>query len=410
MFQRYRAVFRAPGSVAFCSASFVMRIPIAIYPIGIVLIISARDGRYGFAGVLSACYTFGAALGMPALSVLIDRYGQRRLILPATGVHVAGVVALAVLVRTNAPDGLLVVPTVVFGISYLSVGSLVRTRWTHVLEGRPELETALSLESVLDELIFVIGPLVATVLATQTVPVVVLYTCVVLVVAGALWLARLHATEPPVHPRDAAGNTFALRARGMPVLVAATLPMGAVFASAEVSAVAFCGQHGHRALSGVALAAIAAASGLSGLVYGSRDRKGDLLTRFRRQGIVFALLPCVLLLAVNVPALVVAEFVLGLGIAPALIAAFGLVQQLVPARSLTEGLSWITTGLSVGYGVGAALVGGIADRHGARTAFLVVIGAALAVGVLAFALHAQLRPRAGRAAEPAVVGAGWDNR
>ncbi|WP_375474588.1 MFS transporter [uncultured Jatrophihabitans sp.] len=427
MLGQYRAVFRAPGSAAFSAASFVMRLPIAVYPIGIVLIISARDGRYAFAGVLSACYTFAGAVGMPALSVLIDRFGQRRLVLPATAVHVAGVVTLAVLVRTDAAHWLLVLPTVLFGFSYLSVGSLVRARWNFVLDDQPELSTALSLESVIDEVIFVVGPLIATVIATQVAPVLVLWVAAGIVAAGALWLATLHASEPPVHVPDGTAHPFALRARGMPLLVLTTLPIGAVFASAELSAVAFCGQHGHRALSGVALAAIAGASAVSGLFYGARVREGDVLTRFWRQSLVFAVLPVVLLAAVNVPLLLVADVALGLGIAPTLITAFGLVQRLVAPRALTEGLSWINTGLGVGYGLGSAIVGGIADQHGARSAFWVVIGAALVVGVLATALRAQLRvDRDGGAAgggasgvvgggaagapSEAAAGTGWDTR
>jgi MFS family permease len=87
--------------------------------------------------------------------------------------------------------------------------------------------------------------------------------------------------------------------------------------------------------------------------------------------------------------LAVCAFVFGLGVAPALITMFGLVQQIVPARALTEGLSWIGTGLNVGYGAGAAVVGGIADAHGARAAFLVVIGSALPVGVIGLLLRAR---------------------
>ena len=410
MFSGYRAVFRAPGSAAFCAASFVMRMPIAMYPIGIVLIISARSGHYGFAGVLSACYTFGAAVGMPTLAVLIDRLGQRRLILPSTIVHIAAVVTTAVLVRTSTPDWLLVFPTVVFGFTFLSVGSLVRARWAAALDDGAQLTTAMSLESVLDEVIFVVGPLIATVLATQTVPVAVLYVAGGLVAVGAIWLATLRTTEPAVHPKDPDGRGFALSAPGMWLLTVATVPVGAVFASAEVSAVAFSGQHGHRGLSGVALACIAAASALSGLIYGSRRRRGDLVGQFRKQATVFAVLPFVLLAAVNMPTLFVVDFLLGLGIAPALIAAFGLASYLVPARSLTEGLTWITTGLSAGYGIGAALVGTIADQHGARTAFLVVIGSALLVGVLGWAVHAQVRGHeSDRAAQALLVGAECDH-
>jgi MFS family permease len=210
-----------------------------------------------------------------------------------------------------------------------------------------------------------------------------------LVVGGSLWLATLRTTEPPPHPRAETGHVSALRTRGMVVLTLATVAMGAVFASAEVSMVAYCGQHGHRALSGVVLAAMAAGSGVSGLVYGAVEWRSDVLRRFRVQSVVFALLPFVLLAAPNIAVLAVVAFVLGLGIAPCLITAFGLIQQIVPARALTEGLSWVSTGINVGYGAGAALVGGIADHHGARSAYLVVLAASVPVGLLGLALRVE---------------------
>jgi MFS family permease len=404
MLGRYRTVFRLPGAAAFCAASFVMRMPLAMYALGIVLVISARDGKYGFAGLLSATYVFGNAVGTPVLSVLVDRYGQRRLIVPLGVVHAGSGIAFALMLKVGSPDWTLVLPAVVFGISYLPVGSLVRARWSNMLDGRPELSTALSVESVLDEIIFVLGPLIATVLATQSDPVFVLYLGIALVSSGGLWLASLRASEPPVHSRDAdTRHVSALRARGMVVLSLASVGMGAVFASAEVSMVAFCGQHGERPLSGLVLAAIAVGSATSGFVYGAVEWRSPVLRRFRLQSVLFALLPCVLLVATRVPVLAVCAFVLGLGIAPALITMFGLVQQIVPARSLTEGLSWIGTGLNVGYGAGAALVGGIADQHGARAAFLVVIGSSLPVGVLGLALRLRRSSAVSEDRRPAVA-------
>jgi MFS family permease len=404
MFGRYRTVFRLPGAAAFCAASFVMRMPLAMYALGIVLIISAREGKYGFAGLLSACYVFGNAVGTPVLSVLVDRYGQRQLLLPVGVVHAGSGIAFALMLKTGTPDWTLVPPAIVFGLSYLPVGSLVRARWSNLLDGKPELSTALSVESVLDEVIFVLGPLIATVLATQSDPVFVLYLGITLVSSGGLWLASLRATEPEVHPRAAGTpHASALRARGMVVLTLSSVAMGAVFASAEVSMVAFCGQHGKRPLSGLVLAAIAVGSAMSGLVYGAVDWRTSVLRRFRLQSVGFALLPCVLLGATRVPVLAACAFVLGLGIAPALITMFGLVQQIVPARSLTEGLSWIGTGLNVGYGAGAAIVGGIADQHGARAAFLVVIGSAIPVGVFGLLLRLRQRVAPPRDRRPAVA-------
>lgn len=403
MLDRYRAVFRIPGAAAFSAASFVLRMPIAIYPIGIVLIISARDGRYGFAGVLSACYIFGNAVGTPLLSVLVDRYGQRRLILPAGAVHAAAVVTLAILLRTDAPNWSLVLPAVVFGLTYLSVASLVRARWSYLYDSKPELATALSVESVLDEVIFVVGPLIATVLATNAEPVLVLYLGVALIAAGSLWLSTLHATEPPAHPRPETGHVSALRTRGMVVITLSTVAMGAVFASAEVSMVAYCGQHGHRSLSGAVLAAMAAGSGVAGLVYGAVEWRADVLHRFRLQSAMFALTPFALFAATDVPVLALTAFVLGLGIAPALITMFAVIQQIVPARALTEGLSWVSTGLNVGYGAGAAMVGGIADHHGARAAFFVVVAASVWVGLLGLAVRVQRGAVAATADSPTPV-------
>ncbi|MDT4917106.1 MAG: hypothetical protein QOH89_1806 [Pseudonocardiales bacterium] len=403
MFETYRSVFRIPGARAFCAASFIARMPLAMYALGIVLAISARDGKYGFAGVLSAIYVFGNAVGVPVLSILVDRLGQRRLVPPAGAVHLVAGLAFAVMLKTDVPDWSLAIPAFVFGLSYLPFGSLVRARWSLLLDGKPALSTALSVESVLDEVIFVMGPLIATVLATQIDAVLVIYLGVILVTGGGLRLASLRATDPPVHPRGEAGHVSALRSRGMVLLSLASVGMGAVFASAEVSMVAFCGQHGHRGWSGFALAAIAVGSATAGLAYGAVEWRTSILRRYRMQSVLFALLPAVLLAATNVPVLTACAFVLGLGIAPALITMFGLVQQIVPARALTEGLSWIGTGLNIGYGAGAALVGGIADAHGARTAFLVVVGSSLTVGVFGLALRDQAVDAAATADRPTPV-------
>jgi hypothetical protein len=283
---------------------------------------------------------------------------------------------------------------------------LVRARWSYVLGRSPELNTAYSLESTLDEVVFVVGPLIATLVATQVLPVVVLFVSIALIVVGGLWLSSLRASEPPPHPPDAERHRSAIRAYGMPMLSVFAAAMGMIFASAEVTMVAFCGQHGHRALSGLVLAMFALGSATAGFVYGSRAWHADLLTRFRIQATVFALLPFVFLAAINIGVLAVCAFVVGIGIAPTLITAFGLIERIVPAAALTEGLAWLITGLSVGYGIGAALVGRIADAHGARAAFVVTIIAGLVMGALGFVIHAQLRrtPRAPGELRPDAVG------
>ena len=391
MLQIYRAAFRTRGTAAFCAAAFVARFSIAVYPIGCVLLISLRTGHYGFAGLLSGVYVFSNGAGNPVLGRLVDRFGQRRVLLPASTVHVAAVIVVIALAKTSGPDGAFVVPIAVAGFTYLAMGSLVRARWSYVLAGRPELTTAYSLESILDEVMFTLGPLAATVIATQLDPAYVFVLAAVLVGAGSLWLAAQPATEPPAQAAGTPPHASALRSRGMVLLLVAAAGMGAFFASAEVTMVAFCGQHGHTGVAGLLLACFAGGSGTAGFVYGARHGSAPVLDRFRRQCVIFGLLPLLFVAAVNIPVLAVLAFVVGMTIAPALITSFGLVEQIVPGGALVEGMSWLTTGLSVGYGIAASIVGRIADDHGARLAFVVAIAAGLVVTATGLVVHARVR-------------------
>lgn len=390
MLKTYRAVFRAPGTAAFCAAGFVMRMPIAIYPIGLVLLISTRTGHYGFAGLLSGAYVVANGVGNPLLARLVDRHGQSRLLVPASAVHITGIAVVCLLAQLHSPQWTLVLPTAVGGFGMLAVGSLVRARWSLALAGRPELTTAYSLESTLDEVIFTVGPLIATVIATQLNAILGLLLGAALVATGALWLQPQRRTEPAPHPAGSPRHRSAVRYPGMMLMTLAAVFMGAVFASAEVTMIAFCGQHHRTGLSGLVVACLAFGSGVAGFGYGTRHWRAAVLNRFVVQALIFAVLPVLFLAAVNIPVLAVSAFVVGLGIAPMLITAFGLIAEIVPSAALTEGMAWLTTGLSIGYGAASAAVGRIADAHGAYVAFSVTIGSGVLVGVLALALYRRV--------------------
>jgi MFS family permease len=390
MFSTYAAAFRVPGSRTFSAAGFVGRFSIAVYPIGFVLLISIKTGHYGFAGTLSGIYVLSNGLGNPLLGRLVDRLGQSRVLIPGTLVHLAGVITIIALVQAEAPNWALIAPTVVVGLSYLPIGSLVRARWSYALAGQDELSTAYSFESALEEVIFTLGPLMATIVATQLAPVWVFVIAGLLVGAGAIWLQRQPDTEPPPQEASAPPHRSALRYRGLPLLMVVAACMGAVFASCEVTMVAFCGQHHETGLSGVALGCFAGGSAVSGFIYGARAHAAPVRDRFRRQALVLGVLPPLFLAAVNLPTLGLVAALVGMGIAPTLITAFGLVESLVPNAALTEGMASLVTGISVGFGIASSIVGRIADAHSARTAFSVAIGAGVLVCVLAALLHARL--------------------
>ncbi|UQX87488.1 MFS transporter [Jatrophihabitans telluris] len=407
MLNKYKAAYARPGTSAFSAAGFVFRFSIAVYPIALVLIISGRTGEYGFAGVLSGCYVIGGALGNPLAGTLVDRLGQHRVLPPYLLAHLASTIVLAGLIAGHAALWTLPVPAAAMGFTFLNVGALVRARWSFFWPGdAPQRSTGYSIESTLDELIFVLGPLAGTILATQTDPLVTLGFALVMVAIGSVWLTRQRSSEPPVVTRIAGQRrAFALRSKGMLLISLVMVSVGGTFGSVEVVMVAFCGQHGQRSSSGWVVACFALGSGLAGLLYGARHWRSPLLVRFVLAASVFALLPLLTFVPDRVPELALCIALVGLGTAPTLIAAFGLVDAIVPSEALTEGLTWIGTGLSVGYGVGAAVGGGFADVHGARVAFWIPVGCAMSAGVLAWCLFARLDGSLrATSAQPAVPG------
>ncbi len=404
----YGPMLRTPGARAFSAAALVGRMPIAMLGIGTVLLVQDRRGSYALAGLVSAAAALGMAVIAPLVSRLVDRRGQRQVLPWAVLVSATGVLGLLVLAGSGAPAWTLLPFAAVMSTSSSQLGSCVRARWALVLEpGSATLQRAFAWESVVDEVVFVLGPPLV-VLAAVLDPAVGLVGALGLTAAGTAWFVGQHDTQPPVHAVTAR-HPAALRSAGLRVLVAAMVCVGLVFGTMEVSMVAFADERGRAALAGPLLALIALGSALAGLAYGAAPQRGPLPRRFRLALVflVVGLLPMVL--ATSVPAMVPAALLAGLAISPTLISAYGLVEVLVPAAARTEGYSWLSTGVGVGVAAGFAVSGGVAEAFGAHRALLVSLAGAVlacAVGTLGRRALATLPPAAGpapeAAAEPAV--------
>ena len=406
MFSPYRSVLQAPGALRFCVAAFVMRLPLSMYPVSFVLLISLRGGDYAFGGYLTGAYIAGAAVGGPVLSRSADRRGQRPVIVAWTAVHTVAVVGLIVAVGVDAPRAVLLAVAVVLGFSYLSVGALVRARWAGVLGGeRERLTTAFSLESTLDELIFVSGPIVASVIATQLDPIASFVVIAVLVVAGAVGLCL--APGGAAVARTGSGRRPPIPTAPLLLVVAVLGFVGMTLGGVDVATIAYVGQAGHEAWSGAVLACFASGSGVAGLVYGAVRWRRPVEIRLRDQAFVFGVMPVLLYLVPGVGVLAALLFVVGMATAPILIASFGTAEKITPPERLTEAMAWVNTGLNVGAGVIAPVVGVVADRAGAGAALRVPWPAAVVGAVVAVLAWASVRRLLAR--QPGTPAAAWDD-
>src|SRR4051794_30222885 len=266
----YRRVLSTPGALLFSATGMVGRLPISMAGLGVVLLVQAGTGSYGVAGAVSATYMVANAVCAIVQGRFIDSWGQRR-VLSVLAVAFGAAMALLVLaVEADWPRAVTYVAAALAGATLPNIGSCVRARWTHVLHGGPGLPTAFALESVVDEMVYMVGPIVVTLLATLVDPLLGVATAAAAGTLGSLAFAAQHRTEPPAHPHD---RTEGVRPR-MPwrtVLPVAVVcgALGILFGAAEVATVAFADEHGSKGYAGPLLALWALGSLLSGLITGA---------------------------------------------------------------------------------------------------------------------------------------------
>ncbi|WP_194912219.1 MFS transporter [Catenulispora rubra] len=395
--KHYAAIFKAPGSKGFSSAAFVGRLPLSMLGLGIILMIKESTGKYALAGVVSGTMALVQAFFGPFLARLIDRRGQAEVGFPSLVVSTAALISLMLCVRFDEPTWSWFASAALAGAFMPNVGALVRARWTKLYTGTPSLHTAYSFEAVMDEVVFMIGPILVTFLTLQ-----VHHEAGVGLATGFLALGTSafliqRRSQPTPHPPEHHTGPAAIAIPGMRVVLICAIAIGVMFGSIEVVTVAFAEEHGHSDWAGLLLAVYAGGSFIAGLIFGATRWEAPLARR------ALILLAAVLVtstpmtVAPNIGVLALVLLLAGFAISPTLITLVALVEYLVPAARLTEGMVIETTGAAVGITAGSAVSGWLIDRSGAHTAYLVpVAGSALAL------LTALLGSRWLRPGDPAI--------
>jgi MFS family permease len=385
----YAAVLRVPYVAALIAATLLARFPIGINALALVLYLRAERGSFAVAGAVVGALAAGSGIGAPVQGRLVDGFGQRRVLVPLGIVHAAALGALVASTEAGAPAAVLLAFGFMAGFAIPPTSSVLRSMWPDLLRERPHLlQPAYALDSVLIELIFVLGPLVTAVIATALAPPAALAVSAASVIAGTIAFTALppsRAMRP--HPdRPRAGRLGALGSPGVRTLVLTSIPAGIGVGICEVTLPAFSDAEGAAATAGVLLAIWSLGSAAGGLVYGALPNRPPL---GRLHLAVAALLPLGLLpmaLAPSVAVMALLVIPAGMFIAPLLATRNELVGWVAPEGARTEAYTWPVTAFVGGIAIGSALAGAIVEGPGWRTAF-VVAGAVTAVGTLVVAIR-----------------------
>ncbi|GAB4002930.1 MFS transporter [Nocardioides ultimimeridianus] len=384
----YRRIFTR-ATVSFSVASLVGRLPISMIGLGIVLLAQHTTGSYAVAGSLSAAAMIANAVFAIPQGRLVDRLGQGVVLRVAITVWGAGLAGAMASLESDWPRWTAYVLAAVSGAALPSVGTCARARWAHTLAGdESALHTAFSFEAAVDEVVFIIGPVAVTLLATGVDPIAGLAAALLAGLAGTYGFASLRGSEPPAHPRSSGSAARApIPWAAIGVLTVQTCALGVLFGAAEVVTVAFAQEHGHASVAGLLLACWSTGSLVAGLLSGVYAGRVDQRTMLWIGALGMSVSSAPLVWIPSIPWMAVALLIGGVTISPTMIAAMSLAKQALPSSRMTEGMAFLNTGLALGVAPGAAVAGIVIDAHGASSAYLVCVAGSVIALLAALAVR-----------------------
>jgi MFS family permease len=386
----YRDLIRVPGVLNVTASQLFARLPQGMLSLAILMHVQGLTSSYALGGAVVACLSIGEAVAMPVTARLAGRAGMVPTLVASAAVNGLSMLALAV---AGSSGPLLMALGLLIGVSVPPLMPVVRALYPQMAP-RDGVRALFALDTTAQELIWVVGPIVATFLASAVSTAIPLVLSAAVTVAGTIWfLLGAHRFRPSISQHKTAfGRVLANRA--VLLAIVASLALVASFMAMEVGIVAAFGRQGVTAGAAIAIASLGSLIG--GLTFGHR--------RLGLGGVVAALglvVAGTMLfgLADGLVFQFAALFLSGCGFAPAMSSLYLMVSREIEEHVATEAFGWLNSGALVGGAIGTATGGIAVDAHGAPGA--VVVATLLAVVAAASPLIARATgPLRGLAVEP----------
>ena len=384
----YKDLLRTPGVASIIFAQLIARFPNGMTSLAILMHVEQMTGSYGQAGLVLAATSIGQAIAGPVTSRWMGAWGIRPVLILTTLVCATSITGLAV-----APASLPLYMTLgaIAGLSTPPVQSAVRTIYPKMVNSK-QLNPLFSLDASLQEIIWIIAPVLITFVATNISTTISLYVIVAILLLGGLWFLLQPAVGRVRIPRSRRAMGKVLTRP--PVLLATIMGFLLIAACSAVEAgvVATFGHGGLEA--GLVLAVFSVGSLAGGLFSGSIPMSSWAMAR--RMGIVAAGLAITPLFvnaqwsgqAIGIGA---ALTVAGIGVAPALAVLFAMTTASVKFSDTAEAFGWVATGQLIGGAAGSAVAGFLIDGIGPRGAYIAAAGFAI-VGTIVAVLFVRWFP------------------
>lgn len=397
---------------AYFPIAFIARLPFAMMVVGVLTLVASATGSVALAGLTSGAVGLGVVIAGPIIGDLVDRHGQRRVLVPV-GIGNGILLALfPMVVLSGMPPALVLAAAALIGLSAPQAAALSRTRlmviagrWMSGERRERTLSRVMSYESAADETAFVVGPVLVGLLAGFIAP----WAPIAIAAALSLVFVSAFAVHPSAALADATPHEAAKRAplravlsRPVLVLVAATFAVGLFFGSTLTSLTAFAQSVGREDLSGLLYGLMGVGSAVLALTVMLLPRRFAFRWRWVAFATVLLAAAVGYALASDVPAVTVMLCLAGLGVGPTLVTLFSLAGERSPEGRSATTMTLLGSALTLAQATASALTGLLAEATSAQTAMMLPAVAALlvlALGVVNMVGERRRRRSAARDAE-----------
>ena len=371
------------------------RAPYAMIPLGTMTAVTASTGSVATGGLATAFVSIALAIASPLIGRWADHQGQRFVLSLLTPINA---LALALLVYTSASgiDGpLLWLSCILAGATSLPIGSFTRTRWVTMVSNQRELNTALSYESTVDEMVFVLGPALVGIAASAAVPVAPLVLAATLVLAAGIPFAmmapgKLNAVEEESERPGIIRVLWAV-APAIGVMFCIGMFFGSVQTGTTERALAL----GSASTAGLVYAVMGIGSAFIALMAVAIPDSVRISTRVILGGLGMTLFIMTTTAGSHSLLLTAGALLLtGLFVGPTMVTAFGITEKLAPRGGTGVAMTSMQSAITIGISIGSS-VGGTLAVNGAENSYVFAGVAALIIVAVGVALRVAGRARVG---------------
>jgi len=366
------------------------RLPFAAEALTLLLLVQGVTGSFADAGLVNACYSIGAAAGLPTQGRIVDRLGQTRVIVTATAINALALIALILIAEGTASMPAMCAVAVFAGFAIPPLGTSIRTLWSELIADNDLRQSAFALDAVCVEVAFIAGPLMAALVIGIASPVAGVLMNIVLSILGSTLFALSRASRAWRGARHDLGLAGPLRSAGVLTLMGVGLGLGACVGAVELGMTAVAADDGLRQLGGALLATQAVGSLAGGLVYGSRTWRTPGGRRLGYLSLALLLSTVPLVFTPSLEATFPLALISGFALAPTVSVLYVLLDSAAPPGTATEATGWVLTSFVGGASAGTGIAGAAVHASGPHAGLAVGLGGAVVAAAVAWLWQSRI--------------------